>query len=90
MQPGTVAAPKQTGFTLIELLVVVGMVTLLGMTLLPVLAKSGPNVSSDTCLNNTRQLGVAWRMYAEDSHDRLVFFRGKTKLDVLNLFSCSS
>src|SRR4051812_41681666 len=73
MQPGTVQSRKSTGFTVIELLVVLGMLALLVLTLLPALAKSGPNVSSFTCLNNNRQLCVAWRMYAEDNHDRLVY-----------------
>jgi prepilin-type processing-associated H-X9-DG protein len=61
------------GFTLIELLVVVGVTLVLAVTLVPVRAKSHPRSSAFQCLNNNRQLCVAWRSYAEDNQDRLVY-----------------
>ena len=60
-------------FTLIELLVVVSVVALLAATLVPTLA--GARIGSQTfhCLNNNRQLCSAWRMYADDNRDRIVY-----------------
>src|SRR5438876_1268721 len=61
------------GFTLIELAVVIVVLCLLTSTLLPVLAKSRPTSLAFQCLNNHRQLCAAWRMYADDSHDQIVY-----------------
>src|SRR5689334_20971582 len=60
-------------FTLVELLVVVCVLALLAATLSPTLA--GSRVGSQTlrCQNNNRQLATAWRMYADDSGDRVVY-----------------
>src|SRR5438445_2715959 len=60
-------------FTLIELAVVIVVLCLLTSTLLPVLAKSRPTSLALQCLNNQRQLCAAWRMYADDNLDRLVY-----------------
>ena len=66
------SAPK-SAFTLVELLVVISTVALLAMSLLPVIAKSRPNSLAFQCLNNNRQLCAAWRMYADDNHDLMVY-----------------
>src|SRR5437773_641971 len=60
-------------FTLIELAAVIIVLCLLTSTLLPVLAKSRPTSLALQCLNNHRQLCAAWRMYADDCHDRIVY-----------------
>src|SRR3974377_1522131 len=60
-------------FTLLELMVVTCCLSLVAITLLPVLAKSRPNSTAFQCLNNNRQLCVAWRMYADDNHDLMVY-----------------
>ncbi|MCX6927288.1 MAG: hypothetical protein NT154_29400, partial [Verrucomicrobia bacterium] len=49
------------------------MMALLGSVLLPAYAKTGLNSRSLQCLNNNRQLCAAWRMYADDSRDRIVY-----------------
>src|SRR5262245_56217399 len=64
---------RYQGFTLLELVVLVGMVLLLVATLVPGLSKSGVTSNAMQCLNNNRQLCMAWRMYADDSADRLVY-----------------
>jgi prepilin-type N-terminal cleavage/methylation domain-containing protein/prepilin-type processing-associated H-X9-DG protein len=64
---------SRTGFTLIELLVVVGLVAALVAVLSPALAKTKPNGQATQCLNNLRQLTAAWRMYADDNSDGLVY-----------------
>src|SRR3989454_10707871 len=61
------------GFTLIELLVVIAIIAILAALLLPTLAKSKTKAHGIKCLNNTKQLMLAWRMYVDDNNDTLPF-----------------
>jgi prepilin-type N-terminal cleavage/methylation domain-containing protein len=58
-------------FTLIELLVVVAILAILASILLPALAKAKMQAHRVKCLNNSKQLTLAWTMYAGDQDDRL-------------------
>ena len=59
------------GFTLIELLVVIAIIGILAGLLLPTLAKAKTRAQGMMCMNNTKQLSLAWRLYADDNSDRL-------------------
>lgn len=64
------------GFTLIELLVVIAIIAVLAGMLLPTLAHSRSQAHKAICGNNSRQLTLAWIMYADDYNDRLAYNLG--------------
>ena len=52
------------GFTLVELLTVIAIIAILAALSLPVLSKARARSQGVFCLNNTRQLTLAWQLYA--------------------------
>src|ERR1051325_3787313 len=64
------------GFTLIELLVVVAIIAILASLLLPVLASARAKAQAAFCLNNTKQLALAWMIYSDDHNGRLAYNLG--------------
>jgi prepilin-type processing-associated H-X9-DG protein len=54
---------------LIELLVVIAILAIMAALLLPALARAKASARTTQCLSRLRQLGLAVRLYAEDSAD---------------------
>ncbi len=57
-------------FTLIEILVVIGIIALLAAILFPVFARVREGGRKTVCASNLKQLGLAFRMYADDNSGR--------------------
>ncbi|HEY5909551.1 MAG TPA: prepilin-type N-terminal cleavage/methylation domain-containing protein [Verrucomicrobiae bacterium] len=73
-------AVRFKGFTLIELLVVIAVIAILAAMLLPALASARSKGYGIACLNNQKQLSLAWLMYAEDAADALPYNWGTTEI----------
>jgi prepilin-type N-terminal cleavage/methylation domain-containing protein/prepilin-type processing-associated H-X9-DG protein len=62
----TLRCHARLGFTLIELLVVIAVIAILAALILPALNNAREEARGTSCLNNTRQLTLAWELYADD------------------------
>ena len=71
---------RRAAFTLVELLIVIGILAILAAILLPVLTRAKSAAQATLCINNTKQLTLAWLIYTGDHEDRLPYNLGGNAL----------
>src|ERR1051326_8643872 len=64
---------RVSAFTLVELLVVIAVIAILASLLIPALARAKAQGQKAICINNFRQLHLAWHMYIDDSNGHLPY-----------------
>jgi type II secretory pathway pseudopilin PulG len=61
---------SKSGFTLTALLVIIAVLAILAAMLLPALARAKTKASSINCVNNLKQVGLAFRIWSDDNGEK--------------------
>src|SRR5438445_9163941 len=74
-QPPKARPPAWQGaaFTLIELLIVIAIIGVLAALLLSALSQAKSRAQTAVCLNNLKQLQLAWLMYCDENEDQVPY-----------------
>jgi prepilin-type N-terminal cleavage/methylation domain-containing protein len=78
---------SSTGFTLIELLVVIAIIAILAALLLPALNRAKVKAKRIYCMNNTRQITIAWIGYNGENSDVILNSRDWMTVNVGDPYS---
>ena len=73
-------------FTLVELLVVIAIIATLSAILLPALSQAMHVARRIQCVNNEKQMSLAWAMYPVDNRERLVANGSSGSAGITNLW----
>lgn len=73
--------------TLIEVVVVIVCLVIIAAILLPALARTHRRSSRIGCVNNVKQVGLAFRMWSNDHGDKFPFFASVTNGGTMELVS---